>query len=187
MFTTGEVTPAHWPKVEELFGERGACGGCWCQAWRLEKGEKWAEVKGAVARERLRRGIETGSIHAILAFEEDVPVGWCTFGPRPSFPLLDRTRAYQCEDAEQVWSIPCFYVLRTHRRRGVAHALLAAALAAMKSRGVRIVEGYPAKPNRDGSYIAAFSWTGTDSLFEKAGFVMAGDPARSKRRVRKEL
>ncbi len=57
----------------------------------------------------------------------------------------------------------------------------------MKSRGVRIVEGYPAKPNRDGSYIAAFSWTGTDSLLAKAGFVMAGDPARSKRRVRKEL
>lgn len=187
MFTTEEVTPAHWPKLEELFGERGACGGCWCQAWRIEKGEKWEEVKGAVAKERFRRGIESGTILGILAFEGGTPVGWCTFGPRRSFPLLDRTRAYQCEDADEVWSIPCFYVPRIHRNRGIAHALLAAALAALKARGARIAEGYPAKPNRDGAYISTFAWTGTDSLFEKAGFVMAGDPARSKRRVRKRL
>jgi len=187
MITTAEVTPALWPQVEELFGERGACGGCWCQAWRIAEGEKWAEVKGAVARERLCRGIETGSILGILAYDEGRPVGWCTFGPRRSFPLLDRTRSYTCDDADQVWSIPCFYVLRHQRNRGIAHALLAAAVEAMQKRGARIIEGYPAKPNRDGSYISSFAWTGTDALFAKAGFVMASDPARSKRRVRKTL
>ncbi|HOT96956.1 MAG TPA: GNAT family N-acetyltransferase [bacterium] len=187
MITTEEVTAAHWPQIEALFGERGACGGCWCQAWRLERGENWEEIKGGAAKERLRRGIAAGTVLGILAFAEGIPAGWCTFGPRRSFPLLDRTRSYQCEDAEAVWSIPCFYVPRPYRNRGIAHALLAAALEAMKKRGARIVEGYPAKPNRDGTYISAFAWTGTDSLFEKAGFILASDPARSKRRVRKTL
>ena len=26
-----------WDDFEELFGEKGACGGCWCMSWRLKK------------------------------------------------------------------------------------------------------------------------------------------------------
>ncbi|NTV04038.1 GNAT family N-acetyltransferase, partial [bacterium] len=44
--TTRELTPSLWPQVEELFGAKGACGGCWCQAWRIGPGEKWDEIKG---------------------------------------------------------------------------------------------------------------------------------------------
>ena len=47
-----------WPAVEALFGAKGACGGCWCQAWRIENGERWKEIQGAVAKERLRAGVE---------------------------------------------------------------------------------------------------------------------------------
>jgi GNAT superfamily N-acetyltransferase len=86
-----------------------------------------------------------------------------------------------------VWSIPCFFVLRTHRRQGVAGALLDHALRTMAERGVEIAEGYPTAPNRDGSYIAAFSWTGTIPLFEKAGFDFVGNAEGSKRRMRKTL
>jgi len=57
----------------------------------------------------------------------------------------------------------------------------------MRRRGVETVEGYPSAPNKDGSYIAAFSWTGTMSLFEKAGFVVVGNPEGAKRRVRRTL
>ncbi|MSR52883.1 MAG: hypothetical protein EXS09_06285 [Gemmataceae bacterium] len=28
------LTPDRWDDFEKLFGERGACGGCWCTAWR---------------------------------------------------------------------------------------------------------------------------------------------------------
>jgi len=31
------VTPARWPDFETLFGEKGACGGCWCMLWRLTR------------------------------------------------------------------------------------------------------------------------------------------------------
>ena len=53
--TTKELTPARWKDMEELFGANGACGGCWCMAWRIEKGEKWAEVKGANAKQRMKK------------------------------------------------------------------------------------------------------------------------------------
>jgi len=65
--------------------------------------------------------------------------------------------------------------------------MLRHALKVMKRDGAEIAEGYPSKPNKDGRYIAAFAWTGTISLFEKAGFAAAGNSEGSKRRVRKRL
>jgi GNAT superfamily N-acetyltransferase len=184
---TAEVAPQLWPKLEALFGRNGACGGCWCQAWRIEKGERWDDVKGDGAKARLRQGILGGTVLGVLAFDGDTPIGWCTFGPRDSFPRLDRARSLACEDSSRVWSVPCFFVLRGRRGQGVATALLDHALRAMAERGATIVEGYPSAPNKDGSYIASFAWTGTISLFEKAGVACVGNPTASKRRMRKEL
>ena len=33
--TIRPLTPELWPKLEDLFGESGAVGGCWCMYWRL--------------------------------------------------------------------------------------------------------------------------------------------------------
>jgi GNAT superfamily N-acetyltransferase len=184
---TKELTPKLWPALECLFGPRGACGGCWCQAWRIEKGERWSEIKGALAKERLCRGVLDGSVHGILAFVGKTPVGWCTFGPRDSFPRLNRAPSLKCADASSVWSIPCFFVARGYRRMGVATALLDHALRAMKRRHVAVVEGYPSKPDKAGKYVDTFAWTGTRSLFRKAGFSVVGNPEGSKQRVRKAL
>jgi GNAT superfamily N-acetyltransferase len=184
---TRDLTPALWPAVERLFGEKGACGGCWCQAWRIDRGERWSEVRGATAKERLREGVLGGTTLGVLAFDGEDPIGWCTYGPRDSFPRLNRAPSLSCGDSAQVWSVPCFFVRRDRRRQGVAAALLDHALAAMARRGARVVEGYPVAPNKDGTYIDAFSWTGTISLFEKAGFALAGGATGSKRRMRRSL
>jgi ribosomal protein S18 acetylase RimI-like enzyme len=93
----------------------------------------------------------------------------------------------KCDDAERVWSVTCFYVHRKYRAQGIATALLDHAVRAMAKRKVEIVEGYPVKPNKDGNYIAAFSWTGTRELFKGAGFRVAGNRAGGKQRVRKVL
>lgn len=185
--STRELTPRLWPQVELLFGKNGACAGCWCQAWRIEKGERMKDVFGPTAKRRFRHVILNGSTHGILAFDGNIPVGWLNFGPRDSFPRLNRARTLQCDDSAQVWSIPCFFVRREYRGKGVAKIMLKHALKALRQRGVKIAEGYPSKPNRDGTYIPAFAWTGTISLFEKAGFATAGNPQSSKRRVRKQL
>jgi len=185
--TTEELTPHMWPQVEALFGSRGACGGCWCQAWHLEKGERWEEIRGAPAKARMRKGVKAGTLLGILAFDGETPVGWCAFGPRNTFSRLNRARTLKCDDADRVWSLPCFFVIRGYRGRGVAKALLAHALRAMEARGARIAEGYPSKPDAEGKYIAAFAWTGTRSLFAQAGFTVAGNAGGSKERVRKRL
>ena len=185
--TTKDLRPDMWPQVESLFGLNRACGGCWCQAWRIEKGEKWVDIKGATAKERLRQGVMGGQVFAIIAFVEDKPVGWCTYGPRVTFPRLNRSPSFKCEDAEQVWSLPCFFVARGYRGKGIARAMLEHALRTMENRGVKIAEGYPSKPGKDGRYIDAFSWAGTRSLFEKAGFTVAGNPDGGKQHVRKIL
>ncbi len=185
--TTRELTPDLWPMLERLFGPNGACGGCWCQAWRIDKGEQWNEIKGAIARARLRKGVRNRSVCGILAFVGGKPVGWCTFGPKDTFPRLNRAPSLKCDDAAEVWSIPCFFVARGHRRMGVASALLGHALRAMNRRHAAVVEGYPAKPDKTGRCIDTFAWTGTRSLFEKAGFTVAGNPEGSKQRVRINL
>ena len=169
--TTEVLTPAAWKDVETLFGPRGACAGCWCMFWRLEKGERFDALKGEVLRERFRAGVLNGRIQGVLAYEGGVPVGWATFGPRTSFARLDRSPSLACDDAERVWSIPCFFVRREHRGRGVARALLDAAVAEMRRRRAALLEGYPVKPPASGGPIpAAFAYTGTRSLFEAAGF-----------------
>ena len=185
--TTRELSPRLWPQLEALFGSNGACGGCWCQAWRIEKGERWSDVKGTTAKRRLRQGVLRSTTFGILAFDGKTPVGWCAFGPRDSFPRLNRARTLQCHDSSEVWSLPCFFVRREYRGRGVAKAMLRHAIKALKARGAKIAEGYPSKPDREGQYIAAFSWTGTQSLFQKLGFVVAGNRGGSKQRVRKQL
>ena len=187
--TTAVLTPAAWKDVESLFGPRGACAGCWCMFWRLEKGERFDALKGEPLRERFRAGILEGRIQGVLAYEAGVPVGWATFGPRTSFARLQRSPSLACDDAERVWGIPCFFVRREHRGRGVARALLDAAVSEMQRRGVSLVEGYPVKPSASGAPIpAAFAYTGTRSLFEAAGF--RPEPATegySRQRVRRAL
>jgi GNAT superfamily N-acetyltransferase len=186
-YTTKEVKPALWPEIKKLFGSNGACGGCWCQAWRTEKGESWSDIKGSVARERLRSGIRNGTTQGILAFDAGVPIGWCTFGPRNTFPRLNRATTLGCNDSSLVWSVPCFFVSRRYREKGVATLMLNHAILIMKRNEVQIAEAYPSKPDKEGRTISAFSWTGTRSLFKKAGFTLAGNPSGSKQRVRKNL
>jgi hypothetical protein len=59
----------------------------------------------------------------------------------------------------------------------------------LANEGETIVEGYPIKPTKPGNkdIPGAFAFTGTISLFEKEGFVLAGSRVNSKLRYRKAL
>lgn len=183
-----DLTPALWPAYVKLFGKNGACGGCWCMFWRVEKGEKWSAVSGAKAKRRMHALVSRGEAHGVLAFADGEPVGWCAYGRRPEFARLDRAPSFACDDAAKVWSLPCFYVKSGFRGQGVAGALLAGALAMMKKRGAKLAEGYPVKPAKSGAPTpAAFAWTGTRPLFAAAGFKVVGNRSGGKQRVRKAL
>ena len=75
-----------WPHLEALFGAKGACGGCWCQWWRLPRGGKlWDETKGARAKRMMKKLFASNEITGLLAYDRKRPVGWCSFGPRSVF------------------------------------------------------------------------------------------------------
>jgi GNAT superfamily N-acetyltransferase len=180
-----ELTPARWPDLERLFGDSGACGGCWCMWWRIERGERYEDVKGAPAKRRFKRLVATGAAHGLLAFAGDEPVGWCAFERRVELPRLDRAPSLRVVDAERVWSLPCFYIKSAWRGRGVASALLAAAERALAARGAEIAEAYPVKPSSSGKIPGPWAWTGVPAMFEKAGFARVDDRPRGKQRWRK--
>jgi GNAT superfamily N-acetyltransferase len=181
---TRELTRADWPAIEQLFGDRGACGGCWCMWWRVERGGRlWEETKGAVAKRSFRQLVESGRARGVLAFIDGEPVGWCALGPRPDFPRLETVRAYRRDDAANVWSINCFFIPREFRGQGVARALLKAAVSACRKHGAKVVEGYPVTSQM----AAAFSWTGPLKIFEEAGFDVVQATSKAKPLVRRSL
>ena len=167
------LTPERWADLEELFGPRGACGGCWCMWWRLSRSQ-WTKQKGAGNRRTFRKLVQAGNPPGLLAYSQGRPVAWCALGPREIYPVLERSRTLARVDDRPVWSITCLFVARPFRRRGVTAKLLAASVQWARRRGARIVEGYPVEP-RQAALPDAFAWTGTASAFRKAGF---GEVAR---------
>ena len=187
MLTTRELTPELWPQLEELFGDKGACAGCWCMFWRLEKGESFESIQGAKAKARFKRMVQSGAVHGILAFVEDEPVGWCAFERRRDLAKLDRAPSLACDDADEVWSLPCFFVKNAWRELGVAGVMLRAALAALKKRKAKIAEAYPVKPQGSIAIPAAFAHTGVPKLFVPEGFKLVQARPKGKQRYRKML
>ena len=112
------LTPARWPDLEKLFGERGACGGCWCMWWRMKRAE-FKSNKGEKNKRALRKIVESGEIPGIIAYAGSEPVGWCALAPRQNYPLLENSRVLARIDDEPVWSITCFFVAKPYRGRGV--------------------------------------------------------------------
>jgi len=162
------VTPDRWSDVETLFGENGACGGCWCMAWRKPHAE-WRRDKGKGNRAGLRALVKKGPPPGILAYDGSTPIGWCAVAPRQEYAVLAKSRVLRPLDDAPVWSVSCFFIARPYRRQGVSVQLLQAAVGFVKQCGGSVVEGYPVLPKK-GAMPDTFAWTGTLSAFLKAGF-----------------
>jgi GNAT superfamily N-acetyltransferase len=162
--TIRPLTPDLWPALEDLFGENGAVGGCWCMYWRIGRayGERPHEENRAAFREVVKRGPPPG----LLAFDGDMAVGWCQLTPRDALPWLDRTWRLKRVDDVPVWSLSCFYVRKGYRKRGVTSALITAAVKAAQRAKAPALEAYPL----DAELTPSASWTGYASTFARAGF-----------------
>lgn len=178
MIRVRELTADDWPLVEALFGERGACGGCWCMAWRL-RSKDFEARKGARNKAALRRLVREGRAFGCLAFDGEEAVGWCSVGPRADFVRLTSMRSLKTGAGEGVWAVTCFFVPRAQRGTGVASALLGGAIRLARGRGAAALEGYPAVPYEAmGRRLpSAFAWTGVPHMFERAGFTRVPAPA----------
>jgi GNAT superfamily N-acetyltransferase len=163
------ATPSRWRDLESLFGPHGACGDCWCMAWRLAPAA-WRAGKRGGNKRALRRLVREGHRPGVLAYSGRTAVGWCAVAPRSVYAHLGRSQVLRPVDDKAVWSVTCLFVAKPYRRQGVSPELLHAAVAFAVKRGAEVVEGYPTEPYK-ARVPDPFLWTGTVSAFKSAGFV----------------
>ena len=164
------------PSLMDDFGAvlRGSWGaGCWCMYPRLGN----AEAQG-MGSQRRRAAMSKLACRrrapGLLAFEGDQAVGWIAVAPRTEYRRIENSRATPRVDEEEVWVIPCVTVRPSARGRGIAIALIRAAVAFAKKHGAPAVEAYPrAGSARTGDDNAFF---GTEPMFRRAGFKVIRKP-----------
>ncbi len=155
--------------------------------WRVPRGGKlWEESKGEKNKRAFKKLVLNGNVDGCLAFADDMPVGWCCVGPRSDFPRLVTIKNLQTKWTPTTWSVTCFFIRSSWRRKGVATALLAEAVKVAKANGATELEAYPVRPYTD-NVPAAFAWTGIPILFENEKFVNITPPGNSRPVYRKTL
>jgi GNAT superfamily N-acetyltransferase len=171
--TIAPLTRERWPDLVALFSRPGlsVARNCCCTYYRhsgrreLPAGMTYAERN----RRDLKATVDRGTVPGLIGYDGGNPVGWVSLGPREEFARLARSSVMKPVDDKPVWSIICFVVDPRLRRRGVARAMLAGALAWARERGVTLIEAYPcdrSAPARDDDM-----WFGAKSMFDREGFV----------------
>jgi len=186
-FRIEPLTSDRWDDFADLFGPRGAVGGCWCMWWRVSKRSDWERDKGAANKRLFEKVVKRGAEPGLLAYHEGCAVGWCAVAPREDYPALERSRVAARVDDKPVWSVTCLFIRKDYRRCGLSVALLEAASDFVRGHGGTIVEGYPVIPKKP-EMPGVFAFTGLHAAFEKAGFkeVARRSPTRAvmRRRLR---
>lgn len=163
-----ELKKETWKDFETLFGERGACGGCWCMSWRLRASE-FEKQKGEGNKKAMRELVAKNTTIGIIAYHWKDAIGWCSVAPREDFLRLGNSRVLKPVDDQPVWSIVCFFITKEYRKQGLSSEIIKGAVEFCKKKKAAIVEGYPVEPYTE-NMPAAFAWTGFPNAFIKAGF-----------------
>ena len=167
-FSWKPLTTKTWHDFTALFGEKGACGGCWCMLWRLPR-KVYEAGKGNENRAAMLALVEAGNQPGILAYLDGQPAGWCSVGPRAGFSGLERSRILKPVDDLPVWSISCLYIDKRFRRQGLSRQLIDAAARFARENGATMLEAYPVEPRQD-KMPDVFAWTGIAAPFRALGF-----------------
>jgi len=180
------LTDETWEALAALFREGGDPRWCWCQFWRL-RSKDMSTMKVPQLRERLHEEARSEPAPGLVAFEADRAVGWVSVAPRDDYQRVVYSKVIPKIDDRPVWSIVCFAVSSTARGRGVARALLEAAVEFARSNGADTVEAYPRAVEPSASVHPDSLYTGTLAMFERLGFEVvadrASDPSSKSRRV----
>lgn len=84
------LTPDLWPALEDLFGERGACNGCWCMYWRI--GAQYRKRPRDLNKADFHKIVMEGPPPGLLAFEGETPWAGASSRRAPPCPNLSGPR-----------------------------------------------------------------------------------------------
>ena len=176
---------AGWDDLRAVFGTRGTAARCWCQRYKLPRGEAFKHHPAEVRADRLREQADCGGpgpTSGLVAYEDGEPVGWCAVEPRPAYDGLVRNSsraAWVGRDEDRadpgVWAVTCVLVRAGHRRQGVGTALAAAAVEYARERGARALEAYPMTTT--GNALPEELHVGTAAMFDAAGLTEVHRPS----------
>lgn len=176
---TVPVDEVPWDDVRAVFGTRGDPARCWCQWFKIPTAD-WETTSNDELSRMLHAQVLRGPAPGVIAFLGDEPVGWCAVEPRPNYSRLLRTQVASASsepaDDDSVWAVTCFIVRVGFRRRGIARALLGAAVDRARAGGARLLEGYPVDTAAKAGASSASLYVGTVSLFAAEGFVEVARP-----------
>lgn len=174
------ITRSRFADVEALFQTDSIMRSCWDIWPRYDTKERrglqqkgtWSETNRRLFRALAARRRAPG----LLAYAGREAVGFLSLGPRTEMHRIDRSKTSPRVDDVPVWVVPCFFVRKDHRGKGVTVALLKAAVAYAGKHGAPAVEGYPRAPGAKVHDSTAFF--GTAAQFRRAGFRKIAGPRR---------
>jgi GNAT superfamily N-acetyltransferase len=173
----------NWGKFAQLFGERGACGNCWCMWYRIPKQDFQEGKENDGNKSAMKELVWEGQPTGILGFYEDQPIAWCAFAPREHYLKLEKSRVHKRIDDQPVWSIPCFFIDKNFRRQGVSVELLKGVIRYAANQGIKIIEAYPTIPTKE-ILPDSFAWIGLYKSFEQTGFQIVDRTSKNRPMVR---
>lgn len=177
------LTKSNWDKFVRLFGERGACGNCWCMYYRLSL----TDFREGKADERNKKAMKEivwdNKPAGILGLYEGQAIAWCAFAPRENFIRLEKSRVHKRIDNKMVWSIPCIFIDKNVRRNCVSVQLLKGIIKYAEKNGIEVIEAYPTIPTQE-KLPDSFAWTGLYKSFERAGFEIVDRTSKNRPMVR---
>jgi GNAT superfamily N-acetyltransferase len=167
------LTPERLPDLAALFEQGGDPKYCWCAYFRI-RGFDFSRGSKARHRSVLENAVTTGVAErrapGLVAYADGEAVGWVSVGPREDYERLAYSKVLAPIDDKPVWSIVCFVVGRRSRGRGIANALLDAAIDYAREHGATTLEAYPVEVAEGERIGSGEVYKGTLAMFEHAGF-----------------
>lgn len=171
VWATHPVTEDRFDDYADVLNPNRRDTHCWCLSHRLRVRD--IDALGDGSRESAARALASGrTSFGVVAYRDDLPVGWCHVAPRAEIPRLVASKLIRPIDDLPVWSIICVVVRSGHRKQGVTRHLIDGAVSYAASRGAPAVESYPVDP--EGRMDLTMAFVGTRSMFEACGFEVVG-------------
>ena len=142
--------------------------------WRLTSKE-YELNKGESNRIKIHDLVQGKKKLGIIAFKNDMPIGWCSISPRNTLTRLENSHLLKRIDDVPVWSITCLFVKKEFRRKNISSILASEAAKFAFKNGALVVEAYPIIPKKK-KVPEIFAFTGFASAYKKAKFKIVRKP-----------